>query len=215
MERPFYPSPLNYARIVLRLEEIGEMALDGMVGRVRADFPARPCREVASCTQGRVRLLLTKPDDSGTLEMPTDAEQQVLPVQFGRKLYGILIFSLWQQEPALQEQELEGTRSLARTCAELLRHFELASMVFNGSLLTVASLTRRQFQVLRLICQSCSLSEIARQLHITLDTAEKHRQHIYSRLGVKGDLDVRLLAFRAGLFSPVSDMRHASDQDQP
>src|SRR5579883_3268150 len=129
--RPFYP-PLNYTRIVSRLEEIGEMNLDGMIGRVRADFPARLCREVAFCTQGRVRLLLATPDDGGALEMPTDAEQQVLSVQFGRKLYGILIFSLCQQEPALQEQELEGMRSLARTCAELLRHFELASLVFNG-----------------------------------------------------------------------------------
>jgi hypothetical protein len=120
----FYP--LNYARIVLRLEEIGEMALDGMTGRVRADFPARLCREVASCTQGHVRLLLTKPVEGGAPEMPTDAEQQVLPVQFGRTSYGMLLFSLCQQEPALQEQELEGTRSVARTCAVLLRHFELA-----------------------------------------------------------------------------------------
>lgn len=212
--RPFYP-PLNYTRIVSRLEEIGEMNLDGMIGGVRADFPARLCREVSSCTQGRVTLLLMKPDAPGTLEMSMDAEEQVLPVQFGRTPYGMLIFSLCQQEPALQEQELEGTRSLVKTCAGLLRHFELASLVFNGSPLTVVSLTRRQRDVLRLVCKGCTLPEIVRQLQIAEGTVEKHRQQVYARLGANNDRDVRLNAYRAGLFSPISAMPDTSDQGLP
>jgi DNA-binding CsgD family transcriptional regulator len=210
-----HSTPLNYARIVLRLEEIGEMALDGMSGRVRADFPARLCREVASYTQERVRLVLTKPDDGDALEIHTDAEKQVLPVQFGRTSYGMLIFSLCQQEPALREQELEGTRSLARTCAGLLRHFELASLVFNGSPFTAVSLTRRQRDVLQLICQGCTLPAIVRQLQIARDTAEKHRRQVYDVLRAKNDLEVRLNAYRAGLFSPLSSTPDIPDQDVP
>jgi DNA-binding CsgD family transcriptional regulator len=207
--------PLNYTRIVSRLEEIGEMNLDGMIGRVRADFPARLCREVAFCTQGRVRLLLATPDDGGALEMPTDAEQQVLSVQFGRKLYGILIFSLCQQEPALQEQELEGMRSLARTCAELLRHFELASLVFNGPPVIADSLTRRQLDVLRLICQGSTVPAIARQLQIAQATADKHRQEIYATLRARNYLEVRLNAYRAGLFSPLANTLDIPSKDVP
>ncbi len=216
MERPFYP-PMNYTHIVLRLEEIGEMALDGVSGWVRKDFPARLCREVASCTQERVTLLLAKPGDAGALRVSMDAEKQTLPVQFGCEPYGILIFTLFQQEPALQEQELAGTRLIARTCAELLRYFELSSLVFNASplpdQLAIASLTRRQLQVFRLICQEYSLAEISRQLQITLGTAQKHRQQAYDKLGVGNDLDARCLAFRAGLFSPLASAQNTSDQD--
>jgi|SRR5579883_244858 DNA-binding CsgD family transcriptional regulator len=211
---PLFP-PLNYTRIVLRLEEVGEMNLDGMSGKVRADFPARLCREVVSCTQGRVTLLLTKPDDGGALEMSMDAEKQALPVQFGRETYGTLIFVLSQQEHALQEQEFAGTRSIAKTCAELLRHFELASMVFIASplpgQLAIASLTRRQLQVLRLICQGWSEPEIARQLHLRLSTVEKHRQQAYNKLGATNHLDARRIAFRARLFSLISDTQNTSD----
>lgn len=192
------------------------MALDGITTSVRADFPARLCREVASCTQGRVTLLLTKPNDPGALQISMDAEKQTLPVQFGCKPYGILIFTLFRQEPALQEEELAGMRSIARTCAELLRHFELSSLVFNASplpdQLTIASLTRRQLQVFRLICQEYALAEIARQLHITLATVQKHRQQAYDKLGVGNDLDARCLAFRAGLFSPLANTQNTSDQ---
>ncbi len=191
------------------------MALDGVTGRVRADFPARLCREVASCTQGRVRLLLTKPVEGGAPEIPTDAEQQVLPVQFGRTSYGMLLFSLCQQEPALQEQELEGTRSLASVCAALLHHFELASLVFKGPPVIATPLTRRQHDVLRLICQGCPLPVIARQLQIAQATAVKHRQEVYARLGADNDQDVRLNAYRAGLFSPISATENTSDQNLP
>src|SRR5579885_1069879 len=142
-------------------------------------------------------------------------EKQVLPVQFGRTSYGMLIFSLCQQEPALREQELEGTRSLARTCAGLLRHFELASLVFNGSPSSAVSLTRRQRDVLRLICQGCTLPAIVRQLQIARDTAEKHRRQVYDVLRAKNDLEVRLNAYRAGLFSPLSSTPDIPDQDVP
>lgn len=151
-----------------------------------------------------MRPVLTKPDDVGAFEMSTDGEKQVLPVQFGRTSYGMLIFSLCQQEPALREQELEGTRSLARTCAGLLRHFELASLVFNGSPSSAVSLTRRQRDVLRLICQGCTLPAIVRQLQIARETAEKHRRQVYDVLRAKNDLEIRLNAYRAGLFSPYT-----------
>lgn len=212
-----YIPPLNYHYIVLRLQEIGEMALDGMTGSVRQDFPARLCREVAYSTQERIRLFLS--DDPAALQISPDAGKQTLLVRFGLQTYGSLIFPLFQQEPALQEQELAGTRSIAKTCAELLRHFDLASLVFNAShspdQLAVRSLTRRQLQVLRLICTGCSEPEIARQLHIRLSTVEKHRQQAYNKLGAANALDARCIAFRARLFSLIPDTQNISGQDMP
>ncbi len=115
----------------------------------------------------------------------------------------------------MQEQELEGTRSLASVCAALLHHFELASLVFKGPPVIATPLTRRQHDVLRLICQGCTLPAIVRQLQIARDTAEKHRRQVYDVLRAKNDLEIRLNAYRAGLFSPISASENTSDQNLP
>src|SRR5579885_718746 len=50
-----------------------------------------------------------------------------------------------------------------------------------------APLTRRQCDVLRLICQGCPLPVIARQLEIARATAEKRRQHVSDILRTDND----------------------------
>lgn len=209
------PSPLDYIHIEMYLHQIAEMALSETVTKVSEDFPARLQREIAQSTQGWIALFLMKQDDLRLTPSSQDAEKHTQLVQYGRKIYGILSFSLSQQDPALRQQELEGTRLMAKTCAEILHHFELSFMMFNLSplpdQLTLATLTRRQLQVLRLLCQGCDLAEIARQLHIGQATAEKHRQLVYAKLGAKNSLDVPLIAYRTGLFSPLADTQSDSN----
>ena len=59
-------------------------------------------------------------------------------------------------------------------------------------------LSEREQQIVKLICQDLSNSEIAAQLHIKSSTIETHRQNIRHKLGVKGTSGIVLYAVRHG-----------------
>jgi ATP/maltotriose-dependent transcriptional regulator MalT len=46
------------------------------------------------------------------------------------------------------------------------------------------ALSKRELEILRLICEGCSNQEIAEQLVITLHTVRKHSSNIFDKLGV-------------------------------
>ena len=60
----------------------------------------------------------------------------------------------------------------------------------------IGSLSRREFEVFRLIGGSRTNQEIARQLHISLKTVEAHREHMKRKLGVATSTALNLLAIR-------------------
>ena len=60
-------------------------------------------------------------------------------------------------------------------------------------------LTARERQVLGLLVQGVSLSEIAQRLNLCLSTASTHKRHIYLKLRVRSDSHLVLLAMAAGL----------------
>jgi DNA-binding CsgD family transcriptional regulator len=62
-----------------------------------------------------------------------------------------------------------------------------------------ADLTKRERQVVALICQDLSNAEIALALSIKESTVETHRQNIRQKLGVKGTAGLVLRALRQGL----------------
>jgi LuxR family transcriptional regulator, maltose regulon positive regulatory protein len=49
----------------------------------------------------------------------------------------------------------------------------------------VEPLTRRELQVLHLICEGCSNQQIAAQLSVSVNTIKKHTSNIYGKLGVR------------------------------
>lgn len=49
----------------------------------------------------------------------------------------------------------------------------------------VEPLTRRELEVLRLICQGCSNRQIAAALVVSVNTVKKHTSNIYGKLGVR------------------------------
>ncbi len=60
-------------------------------------------------------------------------------------------------------------------------------------------LTRREEQIVRLICTDMTNAEIARELKVKSSTIETHRQNIRKKLGVKGNAGVVLYGVRHGL----------------
>ena len=60
----------------------------------------------------------------------------------------------------------------------------------------ISKLTARELEVLHLIAQEYSTSEIATKLFISVPTAESHRRNLIQKLGVKGTVGLALYAVR-------------------
>jgi LuxR family maltose regulon positive regulatory protein len=60
-------------------------------------------------------------------------------------------------------------------------------------------LTRRELDVLYLICDGCSNREIAEHLTVTLNTVKKHSSHIYGKLEVTSRAQAIVRARELGL----------------
>ena len=65
----------------------------------------------------------------------------------------------------------------------------------------VEPLTRREHQVLQLICEGCSNQEIAEALVVTLSTVKKHSSNIYGKLGVSSRTQAIVRARELGLIT--------------
>lgn len=110
-------------------------------------------------------------------------------------------------EPALP---LPVARLLAQMCGWLLHMFELTAFLQGQSqqpnLEAYKSLTKRERDVLALICRGYDQEAIAETLSITPETAKKHRQHLYRRLDVHNEQTLLLAAYQAGFFSPLEEL---------
>ena len=62
-------------------------------------------------------------------------------------------------------------------------------------------LTKREQQIVRLICKDLSSAAIAKELKVKTSTIETHRQNIRQKLGVRGNAGVVLYAVRNGLLA--------------
>ena len=63
-------------------------------------------------------------------------------------------------------------------------------------LLQKLQLTRREVEVLKLICQECTSAEIAAQLYISIRTVEGHRKSLLSKTGVRNTAGLVLFAMK-------------------
>ncbi len=63
-------------------------------------------------------------------------------------------------------------------------------------------LTPRQSQVLQLIAEGFTTKEIARKLHISVNTADTHRTHLMGALGIHDIAGLVRYAIRTGVISP-------------
>jgi DNA-binding NarL/FixJ family response regulator len=69
----------------------------------------------------------------------------------------------------------------------------------------IASLTRRQREVIQLICEGMKKKQIAERLFISYTTVRHHLSSIYTKLDVSDRLELVIYAYRYGLDKPPSE----------
>jgi len=67
---------------------------------------------------------------------------------------------------------------------------------------SVANLTERELEVLRLVAKGLLNKEIADRLHVSIKTVDNHRTNLMRKLHVHDAVGVTLYAIKAGLISP-------------
>jgi DNA-binding CsgD family transcriptional regulator len=189
----------EYAKMIGQLYGIGQR-LCGQTQGVAARF----CWEVALVTHERAQLRLHFHRSSSTTLLTPQAAVE-FPVQFGERNYGTLSILTGQALPGAPALPLPLAHLLAQICGWLLYTFELAACLPGPARQTDTTLTRREKEVLLLMCKGYSQVAIARALSITLATVSKHRQRIYAHFGVHNERDASLAAFQAGLFFPLEE----------
>jgi DNA-binding CsgD family transcriptional regulator len=195
----------EYTQMFVHLFNIGQV-LCGQTQGVAERF----CQEVALVTQGRAQLRLHYHKSAGIAAVSAQALSSGFPVQFRDRDYGTLYVVSDPTQIVSPILPLPVAQVLAQTCGWLLFTFELAAcfpgLATQSEQQTNRALTRREKEVLVLMCQGYGQEAIARALSITPATVSKHRQHIYERLGVRNERDAILVAYQEGLFSPLEDL---------
>jgi DNA-binding NarL/FixJ family response regulator len=105
--------------------------------------------------------------------------------------------------PLLEETEALGRRARRRIdepSADVAPSAETTS-----DALEPLGITERELEVLRLIADGRSNSEIAQELFISRKTASAHVSHILAKLGVSTRVQAAAVAHRRGLISPLAD----------
>lgn len=75
----------------------------------------------------------------------------------------------------------------------------LATHAATGPFERLKRLTAKELEVLELLARGLGITEIARCLALTVKTVQGHRNSLRKKLGVATDVDLCLLALRAGL----------------
>ena len=166
------------------------------------------CNEVKFITQERAQLCLSRQRTLKKGHFPAST-LITLPVQFSNIVYGTLCITF---DPVHTEQPsvpLPIALLLAQVCSWLLYTLEQSSFL-QGQCQKLdyqihGPLTKREREVLGLMCQGYNQEAIAELLCISPATVGKHRQHIYEQLGVHSEHDAILVAYHTGLFSPIDD----------
>lgn len=167
----------------------------------------RLCQEVEIMTHKRVKIFIRQ-DHEKSYEY-TSTTSTSFPLQFKRRVYGMLSINDSMDasgEPAIS---LPIARLLAQTCGWILYTIEQSAFVQKQyqqlDYQIHGPLTRREKEVLSLMFRGCDQQAIAEALSISPATVRKHRQHIYNQLGVHCERDAVLAAYFSGMFSLIGE----------
>ena len=161
--------------------------------------------DIEKITHAKVRIIFH--GQQTKIQLPSNVHSSI-PIRFGQFVYGMLSVSTkpcCPDEPALP---LSLAKTLAQLCGCLIHSCEHTA-ILQGRYKRVeqpiyGSLTKREYEVLTLLCRSYSQDQIAETLNITNATVIKHKQKIYALLGVHNEYDAVIAAYYSGLFSLVS-----------
>jgi DNA-binding CsgD family transcriptional regulator len=194
----------NYEQGLSRLLSLGER----LCGQTQG-VGERLAHEVTKITQGQAQLVLYCRETASQLSQPPPlAGSSSFPVQFRDLTYGTLYVRTDPAEPTQLLIPPAKARVLAQLCGDIMYLLEVSALLqFQYQRLSPQAcehLTRREQEVLKLLCQGYDQETIAELLHIAPATVVTHRQRIYAKLHVHDGHDLLLAAFRAGLFSPLA-----------
>ena len=169
-------------------------------------------QEVALYTHEQAMLLFI-----GEKRPANFADAQTFSVHIGSIVYGTLLV-LPKKDPT--RLDYFTALNLASFYGSILYMYELSwctrelmhttAAIQEDGPVEPSTLTPRQLEVLRLMCQRYTKQEIMQKLHITSSTLQKHRLAIYNRLHVKCESDVLVVAFHQRLFSPFKALLELS-----
>ncbi len=194
---------LEEIQLVTHLLKLGQVLCEQMQSGL-----TRLCKEVRLVTDDRAYLCLGRRRMLKKGDLPSTTVL-IQPVQFGNQMYGTLCITadpLHKESPSIS---LPVVHLLTQVCGWLLYTIEQSSFLqgqcqqldyqINGPL------TKREREVLALMCRGYNQEMIAELLSISPATVGKHRQHIYEQLGVHSEHDALLVAYQTGLFSLIED----------
>jgi DNA-binding CsgD family transcriptional regulator len=191
----------------------GLLSLGQTVYQQIHEVGASLCQEVMRATQEKARLLLPGRDLSAGehISFPVFVS---FPVQFRNRIYGRLDVAPDSEHPGSPALPLPMAQLLAHTCGSLLYALELTAFMEGQcqrlDFQVPVRLTKREQEVLELICHGYSQQLIAAKLQIALTTADTHRKRICEKLGVHSERDIPLAAYRANLVSILYEPGTAS-----
>lgn len=191
---------LDGIQYILRLLWVGQSMI-----KQTTKMAERLCKEITNITQGKAQLILKNPEGDLLLPQPIHRTLFSFSVQFGDAVYGTLCITADSEQPTIPSIPFAIAQLLAQVCSWLLYTFE-QSIFLQGQCQhlddpMLISLTKREREVLTLMCIGHSQQDIAQELNISPTTVGKHRQHIYEHLGVHNERDALLAAYHLNLFS--------------
>ncbi|MGB8346150.1 MAG: helix-turn-helix transcriptional regulator [Ktedonobacteraceae bacterium] len=169
---------------------------------------ARLCQEVVQITRGQVQLSMYCRETAGpSPQQSPPIGTTSFPVQFHDLNYGTLCV---QHDPARPTQPIIPSVTvylLTQICGYILHALEVSAFFQlqyrHLESQAVEPLTRREREVLNLLCCGYDEWAIGQTLNIAPSTVDSHRQHIYAKLQVHNRQEMLLTAFRTRLFSPL------------
>jgi DNA-binding CsgD family transcriptional regulator len=140
--------------------------------------------------------------------LPSDTHSH-FSLQFRKMVYGTLCVRKQVRQPDTPAFPLRLAHSLAGFCGWLLYTCEQSMFVWSYQQPAVSmggTLTKREREVLNLMCHGYGLQDIAWILNITPATVTKHKQHIYNQLGVHTMRDALHVSYHCGLISFLDEL---------
>lgn len=191
--------------LVVHLLHLGQALCEQVMDNVAR----RLCQEVKLISQDRAQLYLGRQHTLRRVKLPPGT-LVTLPVQFRHIIYGTLCIAADPRHAAEPAILLPVAQLMAQACSWLLYSLDQANFLYtqcqNLEYQVHGPLTKREREVLSLMCRGHSKEKISSVLHITPATVGKHRQHIYEQLGVHCERDALLVAYHTGLFSLVDEL---------
>ena len=194
-----YLDPADYETLAFRFLALGKELFGQTTGVVE-----RISQEVTHITRGYLQVHLYQPGVSLRKSGPLTAIPFV-PMKYGGHYYGVITIAVNMGYPALPLVPLARVQLVADACAWLLYTLETAAYLESQRFLThqMEPLSKRERQVLELMCQGHDEQTIADLLSIETPTVRKHRERIYKRLHVHSEHQVFVVAFTLALYSPL------------